>query len=93
MISSIFLSGRLGESIGEDGRYVEVDRVIPGPGGSYVTDAFPVFTPLRNGPLLKAAKGSLVILKGRVEIDKEKGFVIIDEIDEVFALPKGMRNI
>ncbi len=91
MISSVFLSGRLGPVVGEKTRYVEVDRVIPGPSGRYETDRFPVRTMLsRDGVFMKAAEGTHITLKGRLEMDPELGLVIVNEVDE-FVSAKSSR--
>ncbi|MBP5092281.1 MAG: hypothetical protein J6328_07010 [Bacilli bacterium] len=91
MLSSVFLSGRLGEIIGPKTRYVEIDRVIPGPGGRFETDKFPVRSMLAaEGPFMKANVGTFVVLKGRLEIDEQGKILIIDELDEIFVMPKGM---
>ena len=85
MLSSVFLSGRLGKSLSSHVRNVEIDRVMPGCGGKFVVDIFPVYCPLSSASLFFTAKeGSLIILKGRLEKDKEFGALIVDEIDEIF---------
>ena len=43
MLSSVFLTGRLGEKLDDKVRYVEVDRVIPGPTGKFLTDKLFIF--------------------------------------------------
>ena len=88
MISSVFLSGRLGDVFSEKLRYVEVDRVIPGPSGHYETDLFPVKTMLsKDGVFMKAKKGTYVTLKGRLEVDPKFGLIIVYEIDEILNIP------
>lgn len=85
MISSVFVSGRLGKVIGEKKRYVEVDRVIPGPSGRYEVDYFPVRTmQSKDGVFMKSKDGSLITLKGRIEME-DGDMVIVDEIDEIFS--------
>ncbi len=89
MISSVFLSGRLGKVIAERIRYVEVDRVIPGPSGHYETDQFPVRTMLsKDGVFMKAKEGTYVTLKGRLEMDPAHGLLIVNELDEILLHPK-----
>ncbi len=90
MLSSIFMSGRLGEVIGEKMRIVEVDRVIPGPSGYYETDRFPVRTMSGSKSIFMRAKvGSYVTLKGRIEGDEKYGVIIIAELDEILLVPEG----
>ena len=85
MLSSVFVSGRLGEAVGKDVRLVEVDRVLSGAGGKFKVDAFPVRCLLGKSTLFfKAKEGSLIVLKGRLERDQDLGIVIVDEIDEIF---------
>ncbi|MBQ2052770.1 MAG: hypothetical protein VZR76_04820 [Candidatus Enteromonas sp.] len=94
MLSSVFLSGRLGEKISPKTRYVEIDRVIPGPTGHFETDKFPVRSMLATeGPFMKAAVGTFVVLKGRLETDEDGKIVIVDELDEIFVMPKEMKKI
>lgn len=94
MLSSVYLSGRLGEIIAPKTRHVEVDRVVPGPTGHYETDKFIVRSMLAvDGPFMKLPAGTLIILKGRLETDPKLGLIIVDEIDELFTLPKGMKRI
>lgn len=92
MISSVFVSGRLGDALGEKTRYVEVDRVVPGPSGLYETDKFPVRTMLcKDGLFMTAKKGAYITLKGRIENDPELGLVIVDEIDEIMVVPSTVK--
>jgi hypothetical protein len=94
VISSVFLSGRLGKVVKPKVRYVEVDRVIPGPTGTFEVDRFPVKSMLSvDGPFMKMPEGSYICLKGRLEMDSELGLVIVDEIDELYSLPEGMKKI
>ena|SRR5574344_1284431 len=93
MMSSVTLSGRLGEVIAPNARFVEVDRLVFTPlGGRYETDRFVVVSPGENTLLLTSPIGALIYLKGRIEIAESFGFVIIDELDEIFTLPKGMKE-
>lgn len=85
MLSSVFVSGRLGKRLTPEIRLVEVDSVLPGPGGRFKVDSFPVLCPLSPSSLFFSAKdGSLIVIKGRLENDKAMGLVIVDEIDEIF---------
>lgn len=85
MLSSIFLSGRLGKARDEDTREVLLERLIPGPTGHLKVDRIPVKAPLSlNARFMKAPEGSLIVLKGRLELDEEGHLIIVDEIDEIF---------
>ncbi len=93
MLSSVFVSGRLGKKLSEQVRLVEVDRVVPGAGGKFKVDQFPVLCPLSPSSLFFSAnEGSLIVLKGRLEKDKEFGTIIVDEIDEIFTSAKPSLN-
>ncbi len=93
MLSSVFLSGRLGEKKDAATRIVEVDHLIPGPGGRYLISSIPVRSMVPESMLLKAKKGSLIILKGRLQSDERDGSLyIVDEIDEIYSLPSGMKR-
>ncbi len=84
MLSSIFLTGRLGDALDERIRYVEVDRIIPGPTGIFATDRFPcrgLYGP--NGRFMTAPKGSSIVIKGRLEMDEKYGLIIVAELDEM----------
>lgn len=94
MMSSVTLSGRLGEVIAPNARFVEVDRLLLTPlGGRYRTDRFVVVSPNANTLLLTSKEGALIYLKGRIEISETFGFVIVDELDEIFTLPRGMKKL
>ena len=70
MISAVFVAGRLGEKIAPLGRYVEIDRVLPGPTGHYGVDKVPVFTYSGEGCLfMKAPIGSFISFKGHIETE------------------------
>ncbi len=84
MISSVFLTGHLGDKVDEKIRYVEVDRVIPGPTGKFLTDRFPcrgLYGP--KGRFMSAPNGSLIVIKGRLEMDEKYGLIIVAELDEM----------
>ncbi len=87
MISAVFVTGRLGEKIAPLGRYVEIDRVIPGPTGKYQIDKIPVFTYSGEGCLfMKAPNGSFISFKGHIESDERFGIVIRLELEEIFPM-------
>lgn len=87
MISAVFVTGRLGEKIGPLGRFVEVDRVVPGPTGKYQVDKIPVFTYSGEGCLfMKAPIGSFITCKGHMETDEKLGVVVKMELEEIFPM-------
>jgi hypothetical protein len=89
MISSVFVSGRLGASLPKGYRYVEVDRPSPDPDGHYPVDKVIVRSPFGEGaPLMKMPLGSFVCFKGRLEVDREHGLILVDEVDEILRFPK-----
>jgi hypothetical protein len=86
MISSVFVSGRLGKRVKPRFRYVEVDRVIPGESGRYEVDRFLVKSMLSpEGAFNTLPEGSYICFKGRLESDPEYGLIIVDELDEIYA--------
>lgn len=94
MLSSVYLSGRLGQVVEPRIRYVELDRVVPGPSGRYSVDQVLVRTDLSpEGAFMKSPAGSLIVLKGRLEVDPKHGLLIVNEIDEIFPLSKNAKRI
>lgn len=87
MISAVFVTGRLGEKIAPLGRYVEIDRVLPGPTGHYGVDKVPVFTYSGEGCLfMKAPIGSFISFKGHIETQDGFGIVVKLELEEIFPM-------
>lgn len=86
MISAVFVTGRLGEQISSITRYVEVDRVIPGPSGKYSVDKIQVKTYAGEGCLfMKAPIGSFISLKGHLETNDDDLIVCL-ELEEIFPM-------
>lgn len=86
MISSVYMSGRLGDKINDEFRYIEVDRMFDDRGDrKLVTDKFPVRSMVK-GRFYDYPNGAMIILKGRIEMDEKLGLVIVDELDEIFPL-------
>ncbi len=94
MLSSVFISGRLGEIKDNQTRIIEVDHVIPGESGHYAVTKIPVRAPYQESLLMKAKPGCLAIIKGRLEAVNEKDGIIyvVDEIDEIYQFPNGMKK-
>jgi hypothetical protein len=96
MLTSVSLFGRMGEVISEkEGlRYVEVDRIVPNSDGAgvYETDKFVVYSPFSTSFFIHAPKGNLISLNGRIENRQPYGLIIVDEIDEIIALPEKMEK-
>ena len=54
MLSSVYISGRLGDRIDEKFRYVEIDRLLQTDGhGNYIVDKIPVMLRLLSGRVLE----------------------------------------
>ena len=86
MLSFVYLSGRLAETIGHSARYIEMERPIACPGGKSKIDRVPVFCPLSKSTLFfKAPKGTFVVLKGRLETNEELGLHVHSEAEEIHA--------
>ena len=89
MISSVFVSGRLGKKTGGY-RYVEVDRSVPNADGHYETDHFLVRPSTgEDSSFMTLPLGSYICFKGRLEQDEERGLIIVDEIDEIYRPGSG----
>jgi hypothetical protein len=94
MLSSVFVSGRLGDIIDGKTRYVEIDRVVPGASGHFETDLIPVRSMLTiEGSFIKGAKGSFIVFKGRIERDPKLGLILIDELDEIYTTKEALKRI
>ena len=88
MISSVTLSGRLGQKLSDSIRFVEVDSLTPGPTGVFSTIQIPVAVHrCLSASFLTAKEGSLVIVKGRLDVEEEVGLLVKAEYEEVFTLP------
>ena len=86
MLSSVYISGRLSEAVGENARIVEVDSPIPSTEGKFLVHRIPVICHMtRKSFFFVAPNGSLIVLKGRLESHPEWGLVVIDEIDEIYS--------
>lgn len=93
MISSVFLSGRLGDVINDKMRYVEVDRPVP-ESGKFITDSYIIKSQtFESGPFMKEPKGSYICLKGRLEKDPSLGLIIVVEIDEMYRFGNNVTRI
>ncbi len=87
MISSCFVTGRLGKVIDPTTRYVEVDRVLPDDCGTYSVDRIPVRTYSGKGCLFMVApEGSYIGLKGHLETREEFGVLVYLEFEEIFPM-------
>ena len=94
MISSIFLSGRLGRVLDYRTRQVEVDSPIPDASGSFPTFLLPIRVNRgRASMFMTSPEGLFVTLKGRIEHDKKYGLLIVDELDEILDPPKSTRKV
>jgi len=91
MLSSIFLSGVVGDfdQNRDDIRFVEIHRVVPcETGGTYDIDKFPVIIKYSGCPLIRARKGQMIVVKGRLEYEKDYGLVIVEELSEIYTAAK-----
>jgi hypothetical protein len=41
-----------------------------------------------DGPFMKAKAGTFIVFKGRIETDENGQLILIDELDEIFKMPK-----
>ncbi len=89
MLTSVYISGRLGDSAGKNVRYVEVESPLVGTGGKRRIDLIPVYTPLGKSVFFfKAKKGAFIIVKGRLEKNDEFGLYVHSEIEEIVDFRK-----
>lgn len=80
MISDVFLTGRLGEAINNTVRIVEIDRMVP-EHGKFIIDKIPVsyWSKEPRSRFMKLSSGTLVVIRGRIQIDEQIGLIIVAE--------------
>ena len=80
MISDVFLTGRLGEAINNTVRIVEIDRMVP-EHGKFIIDKIPVsnWSKEPRSRFMKISGGTLVVIRGRIQIDEQIGLIIVAE--------------
>ncbi len=92
MISSVFVTGRVGQSIDSNYRYVEVERPLVDQNGAFVIDRIPTRMPyFASSSWSKEKEGSYIAFKGRIEMDERLGLVLVIEHKEIYS-PR-MENI
>lgn len=83
MLSSVFLSGVLGDFVDENTRLVEVKRLLPEVNGKFKIDSFPVRVGyLAQNTFKKAKLGQEVVIKARLEKESDIGIYLFCEIFE-----------
>lgn len=86
MISSIFVSGRVGKAIDKNFRYVLVERPLVDQEGKLQIDKIPVRMPyFASESWIKEKEGSFIVFKGRIECDEKLGLVIVIEHKEIYG--------
>lgn len=94
MISSVFMSGRLGKVLKKGIRYVELDRLVPGPTGHFAIDKIPVKSQsFEEDSFMQEPEGAYICLQGRLETDPDLGIVVLLELSEMYHFPKGTKKI
>ena len=92
MISSVFVTGRVGTKIDANYRYVEVERPISNQNGVYAIDKIPTRMPyFASSSWNKEKEGAYIAFKGRIEMDERLGLVLVIEHKEIYG-PK-MENL
>lgn len=87
-MNTVFITGRIGKNIDPQTRIIEIDSVIPGPTGEFLTYEVPVRTSRNaNCHFLKAKEGILMSLQGRLEIDDDIGLLVHLELEEIYNVP------
>lgn len=87
MMTNLFMTCRVGDRINDCMRYLEVDR-LPTSKQTYEIDSFPAmyWTRVANSLFMEIKKGALIALRGRIEVDKERGIYILIEQYECIAM-------
>ena len=83
MLSSIYLSGRLGKKVFDNLRMVELDALSPNSKGEFEVTEVPVRSNLGGDSALMHAKdGIYVVIKGRLCTHGAVGLCVLSEIEE-----------
>ena len=86
MLSSVYLTGRLGPCLGPTLRLVEIEGILPSAKGTFdVTEVRVRCDRGESAYFMRAKLGSLVVVKGRLESDEQGHLLVVNEIDEVFG--------
>ncbi len=86
MISSVFVSGRIGKIIDRHFRYVLVERPLVNQEGKYQVDEIPVrVSYFATESWMKEKEGTFIVFKGRIEKDKNVGLALVVEHRECYA--------
>ena len=86
MLSSIFISGTLGKNLGDGFRMVDVQSPTPGSNGKFPVFHLPILCKmLPKSYFFTAPEGSLITLKGRLEMHEQRGLIIVNELDEIYS--------
>lgn len=89
MLTNVYLSGRLGDIVDKNIRYVEVECPLASQSGKRKYDYIPVYSPLgKSACFFKAKNGTFVIIKGRVKMDEKHGLIVHSEIEEIIDFKK-----
>lgn len=86
MISDVFVSGRLGKQIDKDYRYLLLERPLVNHDGHFQVDKIPVrVSYFGSESFMKEKEGTLIVFKGRIEMDDRFGLCLVVEHRESFA--------
>lgn len=86
MISSVFVSGRLGKQINKNFRVLLVERPLHDQEGKAVIDEIPVrMEGFATESFMKEKEDSFVVFKGRIEKDSEVGLALVIEHRETYG--------
>jgi hypothetical protein len=89
MISTIMIIGRIDAVISDNTRYIAIDRPHRNPEGEFVTDKIPMryFTRSSNSFFMHLKTGTLIGVRGRLEVDAMIGVHIMCDFLESLQLP------
>lgn len=79
MLTNVVAIGKIGDPIKPNARYLEVERPHRDTSGKFVTDQLPImyWSKAVNNYFMTMKKGTLILVKGRLETDEDAGLTLI----------------
>ncbi len=91
MLSPIVVLGTLKEEIRPNVRFIEVERPHRDDNGKFIIDRFPIsyWSRATNNYFMTMAPGTLVLIKGRLEVDCDIGIhIMTDYLETIIPATK-----
>jgi single-stranded DNA-binding protein len=91
MITNVMMIGQIDEVIADNVRYVNVERYYRDENNQFIVDKIPVvyWTRATNNFFMTMKKGTLICVKGRLEVNEDIGLLIVcDYLEMLDAGPK-----